>query len=95
MNFVLHGHAVSGGITIGYAHLVTTARLEVVHYEIADDQVETEVQRFEAALHKARDELAAFKQHIPPDSPQEFEAMIKREIAANAVVVKAAGIKVN
>jgi phosphotransferase system enzyme I (PtsI) len=76
MNFVLHGHAVSGGITIGYAHLVTTARLEVVHYEIADDQVETEVQRFEAALHKARDELAAFKQHIPPDSPQEFEAFL-------------------
>jgi hypothetical protein len=31
VNFVLHGHAVSGGITIGYAHLVTTARLEVVH----------------------------------------------------------------
>ncbi|MFZ1105201.1 MAG: tripartite tricarboxylate transporter substrate-binding protein [Hyphomicrobiaceae bacterium] len=28
-------------------------------------------------------------------SPQEFAAMIKREIAANAAVVKAAGIKVN
>jgi tripartite-type tricarboxylate transporter receptor subunit TctC len=28
-------------------------------------------------------------------SPAEFEAMVKREIAANAVVVKAAGIKVN
>jgi tripartite-type tricarboxylate transporter receptor subunit TctC len=28
-------------------------------------------------------------------SPQEFEAMIRREIAANAAVVKAAGIKVN
>ena len=28
-------------------------------------------------------------------SPEEFEAMVKREIAANAVVVKAAGIKVN
>jgi tripartite-type tricarboxylate transporter receptor subunit TctC len=28
-------------------------------------------------------------------SPQEFEAMVKREIAANALVVKAAGIKVN
>jgi tripartite-type tricarboxylate transporter receptor subunit TctC len=28
-------------------------------------------------------------------SPQEFQAMIKREIAANAAVVKAAGIKVN
>jgi tripartite-type tricarboxylate transporter receptor subunit TctC len=28
-------------------------------------------------------------------SPQEFDAMIKKEIAANAVVVKAAGVKVN
>ena len=28
-------------------------------------------------------------------SPEEFEAMVKREIAANAAVVKAAGIKVN
>ena len=52
MNFVLHGHAVSGGITIGYAHLVTTARLEVVHYEIAEDAVEAEVRRFDAALQK-------------------------------------------
>jgi 17beta-estradiol 17-dehydrogenase / very-long-chain 3-oxoacyl-CoA reductase len=29
MNFVLHGHAVSGGITIGYAHLVTTAMSKI------------------------------------------------------------------
>src|SRR6476659_2440951 len=36
MNFVLHGHAVSTGITIGQAHLVSTARLEVAHYEIEE-----------------------------------------------------------
>jgi phosphotransferase system enzyme I (PtsI) len=76
MNFVLHGHAVSGGITIGYAHLVATARLEVVHYEIPDEAVESEVQRFEAALHKARDDLTTLKQHIPADAPQEFEAFL-------------------
>ena len=76
MNFVLHGHAVSGGITIGYAHLVTTARLEVVHYEIPDEAIEREVQRFEAGLRKARDELTALKQHIAPDAPQEFEAFL-------------------
>ena len=35
MNFVLHGYPVSGGITVGNAHLVSTARLEVAHYEIA------------------------------------------------------------
>ena len=76
MNFVLHGHAVSGGITIGYAHLVTTARLEVVHYEIADDAIEAEVRRFDAALRKAREELAALKQHIPADAPPEFAAFL-------------------
>jgi phosphotransferase system enzyme I (PtsI) len=76
MNFVLHGHAVSGGITIGYAHLVTTARLEVVHYEIAEDAVEAEVRRLESGLQKARDELGALKQHIPADAPQEFAAFL-------------------
>jgi len=76
MNFVLHGHAVSGGITIGYAHLVTTARLEVVHYEIPDEAVEAEVRRFEAALRKARDELGTLRQHIAADAPPEFEAFL-------------------
>jgi phosphotransferase system enzyme I (PtsI) len=76
MNFVLHGHAVSGGITIGYAHLVTTARLEVVHYEIPEQSVETEVRRFEAALHKARDELSTLHTHIASDAPQEFAAFL-------------------
>ncbi len=76
MNFVLHGHAVSGGITIGYAHLVATARLEVVHYDIPENAIEAEVRRFETALRKARDELEALKQHIPGDAPQEFEAFL-------------------
>jgi phosphotransferase system enzyme I (PtsI) len=76
MNFVLHGHAVSGGITIGYAHLVTTARLEVPHYEIAEQAVEAEVQRLENALRHARDELGSLKQHIAADAPPELEAFL-------------------
>jgi len=76
MNFVLHGHAVAGGITIGYAHLVTTARLEVVHYEIPAEAVDAEVRRFEAALHKARDELSTLHTHIPSDAPHEFAAFL-------------------
>jgi phosphoenolpyruvate-protein phosphotransferase (PTS system enzyme I) len=76
MNFVLHGHAVSGGITIDYAHLVTTARLEVVHYEIPAEAVEAEVRRFDAALHKARDELSTLHTHIPSDAPHEFGAFL-------------------
>src|SRR5262245_6475738 len=76
MNFALHGHAVSGGITVGYAHLVSTARLEVAHYEVAEDQVEAEVKRFDAAMKTAQDELYELKAHIPDDAPAEFSAFL-------------------
>jgi phosphotransferase system enzyme I (PtsI) len=76
MNFVLHGHAVSGGITVGYAHLVATARLEVAHYEIAPEAVDAELARFDRAMHAAQEELQALKGHIAPDAPKEFEAFL-------------------
>src|SRR3989440_4630249 len=76
MNFVLHGHAVSTGITIGNAHLVSTARLEVAHYEVPPEQIAAEIERFDAALRQARDELAELKAHIPRDAPAEFEAFL-------------------
>jgi phosphotransferase system enzyme I (PtsI) len=31
MSFALHGVAVSGGIAIGHAHLVSRAKLEAAH----------------------------------------------------------------
>jgi phosphoenolpyruvate-protein phosphotransferase (PTS system enzyme I) len=76
VNFVLHGHAVSTGITIGTAHLVSSARLEVAHYEIEEGQVEAEIARFDAALRAAREELSDLKSHIPAGSPAEFEAFL-------------------
>src|ERR1700716_1103829 len=76
MNFVLHGHAVATGITIGYAHLVSTARLEVGHYEVPPEDVESEVERFDAALQVARAGLAALKSQMPSDAPSEFGAFL-------------------
>jgi phosphotransferase system enzyme I (PtsI) len=76
MNFALHGHPVSSGITVGYAHLVSTARLEVAHYEVAPEAVDAEVGRFDRAMKAAQDELAALKAHIPAGSPAEFEAFL-------------------
>ena len=76
MNFVLHGYAVSGGITVGYAHLVATARLEVAHYEIAPDAVDAELARFDRAMQAAQAELQALKAHIAPDAPKELEAFL-------------------
>jgi phosphotransferase system enzyme I (PtsI) len=76
MNFVLHGYPVSSGITVGYAHLVSTARLEVAHYEIGPAAVDAEILRFDRAMLAAQEELAALKSHIPPGSPAEFEAFL-------------------
>jgi len=76
MNFVLHGYPVSSGITVGNAHLVSTARLEVAHYEVAPEAVDAEVMRFDRAMLAAQEELAALKAHIPPGSPAEFEAFL-------------------
>ncbi|HLX81603.1 MAG TPA: phosphoenolpyruvate--protein phosphotransferase [Burkholderiales bacterium] len=76
MNFVLHGVAVSAGITIGHAHLVSSARLEAAHYEIAESAIPGEIFRFDAAIARAKQELAALEGQIPQDAPGEFAAFI-------------------
>jgi phosphoenolpyruvate-protein phosphotransferase (PTS system enzyme I) len=76
MNFALHGYAVSGGITVGYAHLVATARLEVAHYEIAPEAIDAELARFDRAMQAAQAELQALKAHIAADAPKELEAFL-------------------
>src|SRR5260221_701583 len=64
-SFTLHGAGVAGGIAIGHAHLVSTARLAVAHYEIAPQGIEAEIARFDRAV--AHDlspaDMILFKQH--------------------------------
>jgi phosphotransferase system enzyme I (PtsI) len=76
VNFVLHGVAVSAGITIGNAHLVSSARLEAAHYEIAESAIPGEIFRFDAAISRARQELSALEGQIAGDAPAEFAAFI-------------------
>ena len=91
MNFVLHGHAVATGITIGYAHLVSTARLEVAHYEVPSEDIESEVERFDRALAHARTELETLEGQIAADAPAEFGAFLNlhRMILEDASLSKA------
>ena len=77
MNFVLHGTSVASGITIGRAHLVSSARLEVAHYEIAESAVPAEIFRFDAAVARAKQELAQLEHQIPADAPAEFGAFLQ------------------
>jgi phosphotransferase system enzyme I (PtsI) len=72
----MHGVAVSGGVAVGYAHLVTHAKLEAAHYVVAAHEVAEEVQRFDAAIKNTRAELAALGSGIPAHAPAEFEAFL-------------------
>ena len=74
-SFTLHGAGVAGGIAIGHAHLVSTARLEVAHYEIAPRGVEAEIERFDRAIAQVRGELAALQTSVSAGAPAEMKAI--------------------
>ena len=75
-SFTLHGAGVSGGIAIGQAHLVSTARLEVAHYEVAPPEIEAELERFDRAVAQVQGELTAVQAGIPAGAPAEMKAIL-------------------
>ena len=76
MSFAMHGVGVSGGIAIGYAHLISHAVLEVPLYALSSEQIPNEIARFEAAIATTRLELEALRVNIPAGSPAEFGAFL-------------------
>ncbi|MBI4938296.1 MAG: phosphoenolpyruvate--protein phosphotransferase [Nitrosomonadales bacterium] len=76
MSFTLHGIAVSSGIAIGRAHLVSHTSLEVAHYVLPDHLVQEEISRFDAALETTRQELAALRAVRPQQAAAEFDAFL-------------------
>ncbi|MFH1044717.1 MAG: phosphoenolpyruvate--protein phosphotransferase [Pseudomonadota bacterium] len=77
MSFTLHGAGAGGGIAIGPAHLISSARLEVAHYAIAPEQVELEVMRFSVAVDKVQAELKGLRRIVPANAPAELGAFLK------------------
>ena len=76
MSFTIHGAAICGGIAIGQALLHSHTRLEASHHVIAQQQISTEIGRFDVALTKTRAEFERVKENIPANAPPEFEAFI-------------------
>ncbi len=75
-SFTLHGIPVSRGIAIGRAHLLTPAALDVRHYLVPEEQVETEVKRLQDALAQVHRDLQALWTDLPKDAPTELGAFI-------------------
>ncbi len=72
----MHGIGVSGGIAIGYAHLVSHTSFEVAHYAVSEEYIEPEIARFNRAIDAVRDELEGLQQNVPAAAPQEFGAFL-------------------
>jgi phosphotransferase system enzyme I (PtsI) len=76
MSFALHGIPVSGGIAIGYAHLISHAQLEAAHYLVPEQQIDDEIARFDAAVEVVRAELTRLRANVPSSAPAEFVGFI-------------------
>ncbi|MCF7522199.1 phosphoenolpyruvate--protein phosphotransferase [Neisseria sp. ZJ106] len=80
MSIVLHGVAAGKGIAIGHAHLVTRGSAEVPQYDVAEEHLDSEVARFEAAVKATRRELEQLRTAIPENAPTELGAFISLHI---------------
>ena len=76
MSFTLHGIGASSGIAIGRAHLATPSRVEVAHYVLPNNLIDSELDRFEKAVEQTREELRTLRSQIPPHAPAELPAFL-------------------
>ena len=75
-SFTLQGIPVSRGITIGRAHLLRPAAMDVQHYLIAQEQVEAEVSRLQSAIAQVQLDLQSLWSDLPTDAPTELGAFL-------------------
>ncbi len=76
----MHGVGVSTGIAIGHAHLVSHALLEVAHYVVPDELIETEVIRFAQAVETVCNDLDGIRRSLPPNAPAEMGAFVSTHL---------------
>lgn len=72
----MQGQGVVKGYAIGRAAIMSAAALEVAHYRIADEDVETECARLERAIVRAGQDLQTLIDTLPPDAPREVEPLL-------------------
>ncbi|MCL1886540.1 MAG: phosphoenolpyruvate--protein phosphotransferase [Betaproteobacteria bacterium] len=89
-SFALYGTTVSRGISIGRAHVIPRAALDVHHYLVPQEKVEAEVKRLETAIEAVRNELESIWSSLPKDAPVELGAFLDvyALILSDTVIIK-------
>lgn len=93
MTFAIHGLAVSRGIAIGRAVVVVSSRVEVRHYFIEAEQIETEIGRVRSARNAVVQELQRLVSTMPADTPGELAALLEVHLMLLQDAVLAAGVR--
>ena len=76
MTTALTGIGVNRGLVIGRAHIFHSMQPEVVEYAIPQQYLDEEVERYQHALNRAKQELDSIRGHIPSSAPTEVAAFI-------------------
>jgi len=76
MSFQLFGLPVSRGVAIGRAVLVASSRVDVAHYFIGPQEVDSEIDRLRIARDAVAAELGALQRAMPGDAPPELSALL-------------------
>ena len=81
MTFSIHGLPVARGIAIGRAVLVVSSRIDVAHYFIKPEEIETEIDRVRIARNAVAEELQKLQASValmgPNDAPHELAALLE------------------
>ncbi len=64
MTFAVHGLAVSRGIAIGRAVIVASSRVDVAHYFVQADEVQSEIERLRHARNAVAEEILKVQQSL-------------------------------
>jgi phosphotransferase system enzyme I (PtsI) len=97
MTFAVHGLPVARGIAIGRAVLVVSSRLDVAHYFIKPEEVETEIDRVRIARNAVAEELQKLQASValmgPNDAPHELAALLEVHLMLLQDEVLTSGVK--
>ena len=72
----LTGTGIGRRVAIGKAMVLDRSRQEIPKYEVSQDQVHSEIKRFQSALARTRAELRRIQEEIPDHAPHEANAFI-------------------
>jgi len=76
MALIVSGIGVSRGIAIGNVHLLNRGAPEVFERKLDEEDIDAEIERFQAAVKDAAEQLSGIRNTIPEDAPKDVAAFI-------------------